>query len=148
MVPPSFWGKVRWGVVAWIERLSAVASCEGGKSGTDVASRAHAPPLNKTPHWCIYLASTHVDSEIYTGSTMALHIRDQRAAKLARRLAARKGTTMTQAVVTALEGALAREERPLAERLDEIAREAERLGNRVRGRTPTKQEIDELWGNE
>jgi len=79
---------------------------------------------------------------------MALHIRDQRAAKLARRLAARKGTTMTQAVVTALEGALAREERPLAERLDEIAREAERLGNRVRGRTPTKQEIDELWGNE
>ncbi len=79
---------------------------------------------------------------------MALHIRDQRAAKLARRLAARKGTTMTQAVVEALEGALAREERPLAERLDEIAREAERLGNRARGRTPTKQEIDDLWGNE
>ena len=80
---------------------------------------------------------------------MALHIRDDRAAKLAKKLAAqRKGTTMTQAVVEALEGALAREERPLAERLDEIAREAERLGNRARGRTPTKQEIDELWGNE
>ena len=79
---------------------------------------------------------------------MALHIRDQRAATLARRLARRKGTTMTQAVVEALEGALAREQRPLAERLDEIAREAERLGNRARGHTPTKQEIDELWGNE
>jgi len=79
---------------------------------------------------------------------MALHIRDDRAARLARKLAARRGTTMTQAVVEALEGALAREERPLAERLDEIAREAERLGNRARGRTPTKQEIDELWGNE
>ena len=79
---------------------------------------------------------------------MALHIRDDRAAKLAKKLAARRGTTMTQAVVEALEGALAREERPLAERLDEIAREAERLGDRDRGRTPTKQEIDELWGNE
>jgi antitoxin VapB len=77
---------------------------------------------------------------------MALHIRDDRAARLARKLAARKRTTMTRAVVEALEGALAREERPLAERLDEIAREAERLG--ARGRTPTKQEIDELWGNE
>ncbi len=79
---------------------------------------------------------------------MALHIRDDRAGKLAKKLAARRRTTMTQAVVEALEGALAREERPLAERLDEIAREAERLGDRARGHTPTKQEIDELWGNE
>jgi len=79
---------------------------------------------------------------------MALHIRDNRAAKLAKKLAARRGTTMTQAVVEALEGALARQQRPLAERLDEIAREAERLGSRDRGHTPTKQEIDELWGNE
>jgi hypothetical protein len=79
---------------------------------------------------------------------MALHIRDDRAATLARRLAKRKGTTMTRAVIEALEGALKREERPLAERLDEIAREAERLGDRAHGRTPTKQEIDELWGNE
>ena len=79
---------------------------------------------------------------------MALHIRDARAGRLAKQLAKRRGTTMTQAVVEALQGALAREERPLAERLDEIAREAERLGNRARGRTPTKQEIDELWGNE
>ena len=79
---------------------------------------------------------------------MALHIRDERALKLAKKLAARRGTTMTGAVIEALESALKREERPLAERLDEIAREAERLGDRARGRTPTKQEIDELWGNE
>ncbi len=79
---------------------------------------------------------------------MALYIRDQRAATLARRLAKRRGITMTRAVVEALEDALAREERPLAERLADIAREAERLGDRKRGRAVTKQEIDELWGNE
>jgi antitoxin VapB len=79
---------------------------------------------------------------------MALHIRDERAATLARRLAKRRGTTMTQAVVEALEGALKREERPLVERIDEIARDLERMGDRARGHTPTKQEIDELWGNE
>jgi hypothetical protein len=79
---------------------------------------------------------------------MPLHIRDNRAATLARRLAKRRGTTMTQAVVEALEGALAREERPLAERLADIANELDRLGDRSKGRTPTKQEIDELWGNE
>lgn len=79
---------------------------------------------------------------------MALHIRDDRAATLARRLAKRRGTTMTRAVIEALEGALAHEERPLRERIADIAREAERLGNRKRGRVVTKQEIDELWGNE
>jgi antitoxin VapB len=79
---------------------------------------------------------------------MALHIRDERAAKLARRLAKRRGTTMTRAVVEALEGALVREERPLRERVAEIADELERIGNRARGRVVTKQEIDELWGNE
>ena len=78
---------------------------------------------------------------------MALHIRDDRAATLARRLAKRRGTTMTKAVVEALEGALKREERPLVERIAEIARDAERMGDRSRGHTPTKQEIDELWGN-
>jgi len=79
---------------------------------------------------------------------MALHIRDERAAKLARQLAARRGTTMTQAVVEALKGALAREERPLRERIAEIANELDRLGNRARGRAVSKQEVDELWGNE
>ncbi len=79
---------------------------------------------------------------------MALHIRDDRAASLARRLAKRRGTTMTRAVVEALEGALAREERPLTDRIADIAAELDRLGDRKRGRVVTKQEIDELWGNE
>ncbi|MGD0024289.1 MAG: type II toxin-antitoxin system VapB family antitoxin [Xanthobacteraceae bacterium] len=79
---------------------------------------------------------------------MALHIRDDRAARLAKQLAARRGTTMTQAVVAALEGELAREARPLRERIADIARDAARLGNRARGRVVRKREIDELWGNE
>lgn len=79
---------------------------------------------------------------------MALHIRDDRADKLARRLAKRKGTTMTQAVIEALEGALKHQERPLRDRVADIARDLERIGDRSRGRTPTKQEIDALWGNE
>jgi hypothetical protein len=79
---------------------------------------------------------------------MALYVRDERAEKLARRLAKRKGITMTHAVIVALEGALARDERPLRERIAEIVREAERLGNRTRGRAVTKKEIDALWGNE
>jgi antitoxin VapB len=79
---------------------------------------------------------------------MPLHIRDDRAARLARQLAARKGTTMTQAVVEALEGALAREQRPLAERVADIARDAARAGNRGRGRVVTKRDIDKLWGQE
>jgi len=79
---------------------------------------------------------------------MALHIRDERAARLAKKLAKRRGTTMTRAVVEALEAALAREERPLRERLADIAREVKRLGDPKRGRPVTKQEIDELWGNE
>lgn len=78
---------------------------------------------------------------------MALHIRDDRAARLARELADRKGVTMTQAVVDALEGALAREGRPLAERLQEIADEAARLSDPARKRKLDKQEIDDLWGN-
>ena len=79
---------------------------------------------------------------------MALHIRDDRALQLAKRLAAVKGVTMTRAVMDALEAALAREARPLAERLAEIAREARRLGDPKHGRPVTKQEVDELWGNE
>jgi hypothetical protein len=77
---------------------------------------------------------------------MALYIRDDRARRLAKQLAA-KGVTMMRAVMEALEAALAREARPLAERLAEIAREARRLGDPKRGRPVTKQEVDELWGH-
>ncbi len=78
---------------------------------------------------------------------MALHIRDNRAAHLAKQLAERKGVTMTQAVVSALEGALAREVRPLQERIADVARDASRLGNRARRRGVKKRDIDALWGN-
>lgn len=77
---------------------------------------------------------------------MPLHIRDQRAARLAKQLAVRKGMTMTQAVVTALEGALAQEARPLSERIADIARDALRLGRGER-RAVKKRELDDLWGN-
>ena len=78
---------------------------------------------------------------------MPLHIRDERAAKLAKQLASRKGITMTEAVVTALEQALAQDGRPLRERIADIARDAARLANPKRARAVTKREIDDLWGN-
>lgn len=78
---------------------------------------------------------------------MPLHIRNHRAAHLAKQLATRKGLTMTQAVVTALEGALAQEARPLHERIADIARDASRHRGRRRGRVVKKREIDDLWGN-
>ena len=80
---------------------------------------------------------------------MALHIRDNRAAELARRLAAKRGQTMTQAVIAALESELHRnaERRPLGKRLDEIARELAAKGNPAKARRVTKDEIDALWDN-
>ena len=78
---------------------------------------------------------------------MALHIRGERAAKLARRLADRRGISMTDAVIEALEAALARGERPLAERLAEIATDAKRLADPRRQRAAGKRDVDLLWGN-
>jgi antitoxin VapB len=78
---------------------------------------------------------------------MALHIRGERAAKLARRLADRRGISMTDAVIDALEAALARGERPLAERLAELASDAKRLADPRRQRTAGKRDIESLWGN-
>jgi antitoxin VapB len=78
---------------------------------------------------------------------MALHIRDDRAATLARRLAARRGVTMTEAVIGALEGALLKEDRPLRERLAEIATDAKRLSDPRRLRPTGKRDIDAAWGH-
>jgi len=55
---------------------------------------------------------------------------------------------MTQAVVEALEGALAREKQPMRERVAEIARKAARLGDPKRRRTVSEKEVDALWGND
>jgi antitoxin VapB len=78
---------------------------------------------------------------------MALHIRDNRAAKLARQLADRRGVSMTDAVIGALESALARGERPLPERLAEIAADLKRLADPRRSRAVGKREADALWGS-
>jgi hypothetical protein len=54
---------------------------------------------------------------------------------------------MTRAVVVAFESALAQEERPLHERIADIAHDASRLGRGKRVRAVNKREPDELWGN-
>lgn len=54
---------------------------------------------------------------------------------------------MTEAVIAALEGALLREDRPLRERLAEIAADARRLADPRRQRPLTKRDSDALWGN-
>ena len=79
---------------------------------------------------------------------MPLQIRDERASRLARELANRLHTTMTEAVVRALENALAAEKKK--ESVAEAARRvADDLRARARGpgRDLTKDEIDDLWGN-
>jgi len=53
---------------------------------------------------------------------------------------------MTDAVIEALESALLRGERPLPERLAEIATDARRLGDPRRRRPLTTQEVGALWG--
>jgi antitoxin VapB len=79
---------------------------------------------------------------------MNLQIRDARAHELARKLARKRGISMTAAVIQALESQLEREgdERPLSERLAEIASrlKAQSPGG---GRDMTKDEIDEMWGH-
>lgn len=82
-----------------------------------------------------------------TGERMPLNIRDPRAAQLARDLARRRGTTMTQAIIDALEAGIEREReaKPLAERLLAIAADLKASAG-PNGRTMTKDEIDALWG--
>lgn len=79
---------------------------------------------------------------------MTLHIRDDKAAELARRLAKREGVSVDEAVLRALEAALAQDNRPLTERIGEIRAELHRLSHPEQGRPVTKQEIDELWGHD
>jgi antitoxin VapB len=78
---------------------------------------------------------------------MPFSIRDPRARELAKELAVRRGSTMTQAIIAALEGELARqrEKRPLAERLEQLAEllKAEAGPN---PREVAKDEIDAMWG--
>jgi len=76
-----------------------------------------------------------------------LTIRNPRAAVLAKRLAEARKTTMTQAVLTALEHELRRDRglTPLATRIEAITRRAKAIAG-PHGRAMTKDEIDALSG--
>lgn len=54
---------------------------------------------------------------------------------------------MTEAVIAALESALLRQERPLPERLADIAADAKRLSDPRRLRPASKRDIDATWGH-
>ena len=79
---------------------------------------------------------------------MNLQIRDPRARELARRLADRRGISMTEAVVEALEAELARDRSrpPLAARLNAIADRLKAKGQ-PGGHDMAKDEIDAMWGH-
>ena len=78
---------------------------------------------------------------------MPLNIRDPRASQLARDLAARRGTSMTKAIIGALENELTREKakQPLAQRVRQIS-SVLKAGAQGGRRKLTKTEIDEMWG--
>lgn len=81
---------------------------------------------------------------------MNLQIRDRRAHDLARRLAERDNTTMTEAVITALQNELGREppqDASLAFRFEELAQRLRSMSPGG-GRVMTKDEIDQMWGHD
>jgi len=77
---------------------------------------------------------------------MTMSIRDPQAAELARLLASKRNTTMTQAIIIALQNELRREaeKESLESRLDRILEK--HVGGRPLGRDMTKDEIDAMWG--
>lgn len=79
---------------------------------------------------------------------MNLQIRNPKAYELARRIAVRRGMTLTDAVISTLEAEVARQEEkePLADRIARIHERARRLG-RPGGHRMTKDEIDDMWGH-
>ena len=80
---------------------------------------------------------------------MGISIRDPEVGELARKLAAMRKTNMTEAIAHALREELRREreQRPLVERLRELAEETAAMG-KPGGRGMTKDEIDGLWGRQ
>ena len=78
---------------------------------------------------------------------MGISIRDPEVGELARELARLRKTNMTEAISHALRSELKRErdKRPLAERLEELARATMAMAG-PNPRDVTKEEIDELWG--
>jgi antitoxin VapB len=97
---------------------------------------------------CLYKMRKYAFTlSVKTVNAMPLNIRDPRAHALAKQLAARRGSTMTEAIVTALENELRREreQHPLPERLAILARQL-RAAAGPNGREMSKDEIDEMWG--
>ena len=78
---------------------------------------------------------------------MGISIRDPEVGKLAQELAKIRKTNMTEAIAHALRAELKRErdKRPLAVRLEELARETAAMAG-PNPREVTKEEIDDLWG--
>jgi len=78
---------------------------------------------------------------------VGISVRDPEVGDLARELARLRKTNMTEAIAHALRNELKREreKRPLAERLEELARETMAMAG-PNGREVTKEEIDDLWG--
>ncbi len=95
----------------------------------------------------MYTERDHRQAKKHEQVPMPLNIRDPRAAELARDLARRRGTTMTQAIIGALAAEIERERaaKPLAERLLAIAADLKSKAG-PNGRMMTKDEIDDLWG--
>lgn len=95
----------------------------------------------------MYTKRDHRQAKKHEQLPMPLNIRDPRAAELARDLARRRGTTMTQAIIGALEAEIERDraEKPLAERLLAIANDLHAKA-KPGGRLMTRDEIDDLWG--
>lgn len=80
---------------------------------------------------------------------MNLQIRDKRAHELARRLAEKRNTSMTDVVITALENEAERDAKGPALR-DRVAKLVDDLHRRSPGggRVMTKDEIDGMWGHD
>jgi antitoxin VapB len=78
---------------------------------------------------------------------MGISIRNPEVEALARKLADRRGTTMTEAIAHALRKDLEAtpSETPLWERLEALAQETMAMAG-PNGRALTKDEIDDLWG--
>lgn len=78
---------------------------------------------------------------------MPISIRDPKAEILAKELASRRGTNMTQAIISALEDAIAadRAKVPLAKRVAAITAEL-KAKTRPGGREMSREEIDSMWG--
>lgn len=81
------------------------------------------------------------------GFDMPLNIRDPRAGALARTLANKRGTTMTEAIIAALQAEIARDDAkpPLADAVKAISNDLLKQSQSPRNKM-SKADIDFMWG--